>query len=311
MRSAVLAVVCLGLTGPSWAQDLEVALAQARQLVEAHRYQEVLELLAPFAESDDEEARYVVAAETGRAYYHLGDYQAANTAFREAVTLRPQRVETALYLQATSYLTGDHELAYRVFRELLESGATDLYLAVTLPGERRFFADPVVWEILDEYVIEVKVDVNSGSVLGVEFGQHRSDVETRLGAGPVQGGSTLTARAGPFLTWAFGFDANNALDQIMLHNDHLSRYTPYRLRLTSGFDWTAGPEAATTELGAPSTTSTEGDFVVMEWHRDGVRLILEFAPPRAPVPPGINPDRPALRVVKLQVLETPVPPETP
>jgi len=305
MRKAAIVVACFGVCATLAAQELEPALEYAQQLVQEHRYQEVIELMSHFEDLDDPEAQYVVAAEIGRAQYHLGDYQAANAALRKAVSIRPQRIESALYLEATSYLIGDREQAYAIFREVLKSGATDLYLAVTLPGETAFLTDPQVWEILDEFARPVHAAVDRGSMLGVELGQLRPDVEKRLGASSETPGDALTARAGPFLTWAFGFDETGTLVQIMAHNEHLFRYTPYRLDLGAGLDWRATPEDATSALGAPASTSTEGDeLVVMSWRRDSVRLTLEFAPLRPPVPPGFKADRPVLRVVRMDAVES-------
>lgn len=302
-----MAIIAAGLTlcGAVSAQDLEPTLEYARKLVQEHRYEEVIELLSHFEDLDDPEAQYVVSAEIGRARYHLGDYRAANTAFRKAVSLRPQRIETALYLEATSYLVGDRDQAYAIFREVLASGATDLYLAVTLPGEIKFLADPEVWNILEEFARPVHIAVDRGSMLGVGLGEPQSEVEERLGATSDATGTALTARAGPFLTWAFGFDESGTLVQIMAHNEHLFRYTPYRLDLGAGLDWRATPEAATSALGAPESTSLGGeDLVVMVWLRDRVRLTLEFAPFRPPVPPGCNPERPILRVVRMDAVDS-------
>lgn len=304
MHKAVVILAGLACLGTVPAENLEPALEQARLLVQEHRYQDVIDLMTPFQELDDPEAQYVVAAEIGRAQYHLGDYRAANALFRHAVSLRPQRVETALYLLATSYLTGDRNQAYDILRAVLSSGAKDLYLAVSLPGERSFLADPTVWEILEEGAIPLDVDLDRGSVLGVELGQGRSEVEKSLGAGPSSTEGTLTANAGPFLIWAFGFDESGALVHIMLHNEHLVRYTPYRLDLGSEITWTAVPEIATSNLGAPTSTSESGEeFVIMIWRRDAVRLTLEFSMPRFPAPPAYPEDRPVLRVVRIDAID--------
>jgi tetratricopeptide (TPR) repeat protein len=304
LRSWILLLIVL--CGTSSAQDLDGALAHARELVGQHRYQEIIELLSPFEDLEDPEARYVVAAEIGRAHFHLGDYAAADEAFRTAVSLRPQRVESALYLEATSYLTGNREQAYAILREILRGNPTDLYLAVSLPGERLFLADPAVWAILEDHAEPLPMDLDRGAVLGVEIGQPQTEVEQRLGTGPTPHGSALTARAGPYLIWAFGFDDARGLAQIMLHNEHLIRYTPYRLELVGDLDWRATPEVSTRALGAPASTATgDGGFVVMVWDRDELRLTMEFAPPRAPAPPGFDPEKPALRVLRLEVAEQP------
>ena len=304
VRTTAITLVFLAISCAVLAQDFEAALERARELGQQHRYEEVIELLTHFEGLEDPEAQYVVAAEIGRAQFHLGDYGAANTALRKAVALRPQRVETALYLQATSYLIGDRDQAYAIFREIVASGATDLYLAVTLPGERAFLADPAVWSILDEFATPVRVDLDHGAVLGIELGQSQASVETRFGADPATAGDTLTARAGPYLTWAFGFDAEGKLTRIMMHNEHLLRYTPYRLQLGSAIDASSTPEAATAALGAPASTTVDGDdLVVMVWLRGDLRLTLEFATPRSPAPPGAPADRPMLRVVRIERVE--------
>lgn len=304
IRTKAITVVLIVCCCAAVAQELEPALERARELGREHRYHEVIELLTHFEGMEDPEAQYVVTAEIGRANFHLGNYGAANIAFRKAVALRPQRVETALYLQATSYLIGDRDQAYAIFREIVASGATDLYLAVTLPGERAFLSDPTVWSILDELATPVVIDLDRGSILGVALGQSRAEVETRFGADPATTGETLTARAGPYLTWAFGFDDEGKLDQVMMHNEHLLRYTPYRLQLGSSVDARSTPEAATTMLGAPASTSTGGDDVVMMvWFRGELQLTLEFAAPGASAPPGVPADRPMLRVVRIERVE--------
>lgn len=304
IRKTILVLACLTGVSAVGAQDLESALEQARQLGQQHRYQDVIDVLTHFEDLQDSEDQYVLAAEIGRAHFHLGNYRTANDYFRRAVILRPQRAETALYLQATSYLTGDKEQAYAIFRELVASGAKDLYLAVTLPGERTFLGDPTVWSILDELGTLVEVDVDRGSVFDIQLGSSRADVERRLGAEIATTGDALTARAGPNLTWAYGFDDAGTLSQIMLHNQHLLRYTPYHLQIGPEVDSLSGPEIATAAFGAPKSTTTSGDeIVVMVWHRDSVRLTLEFAPPLVPAPPGVPTDKPILRVVRMDVAE--------
>lgn len=298
-----ITILLLTLSGPVCAQDFNAALEHARKLAEEHKYRDVIEVLGPFGSLADSEDRYIVAAELGRAYFHLGDYSAADTAFRQAVTLRPKRAETALYLQATSYLTGNRAQAYIIFRELIASGATDLHLAVSLPGERIFLADPEVWSILDELSRPVDVDFEQGALLDVEMGMQQPEVERRLRASPGPAGEALTARAGPHLTWVFAFDENHALAQIMLHNEHLYRYTPYRLRFSDEFDWQATPAAATRALGAPVSTQQSGEeIVIMVWDRETVRLTLEFALPRLPTSPDLATDKAVLRVVRMVAL---------
>lgn len=178
--------------------DFDTALAQARETAQRHRYEETIEILLPFSSSDDPEIRYIAAAEIGRAYFHLGRYEPANRAFREAVALHPERVETAIYLEASSYLTGDSKQAFLIFEELLRGGARDLYLAVTLPGTRRFLAEPEVQAILARHAVPLEVDVREAVSMGVRLGDSHDAVVKRLGA-PADGPSTgaLTGEAGP------------------------------------------------------------------------------------------------------------------
>ncbi len=303
MLSTLAIVTATTAVGQDLERTVGPALEQARQLVAQHRYSEVIELLEPFAQLDDPETQYAVSSELGRAHFHLGDYSTADALFRNAVRLRPRRVESALYLEATSYLTGHREQAYRILREVLASGATDLYLAVTLPGERAFLADSEVRRILGDMSRPIDIDIDRGSVLGVEIGNSRADVEQELSIdpGPAPPSSALTASAGPYLTWAFGFGDDGALLEIIVYNEHLLRYTPYRMSLGRGLDWRATPATATRTLGAPTSTSHDGDDVaVMAWNRGGIELTLEFAPPREPTPPGIDGPGPMLQVLRMR-----------
>ena len=84
------------------AGEFEITLAKARDAARHHRYLDVVELLTPYNSVDDPEVRYITAAEIGRAYFHLGHYHESYRAFRQAVRLRPDRVETALYLRSLS-----------------------------------------------------------------------------------------------------------------------------------------------------------------------------------------------------------------
>jgi len=143
--------VLLAWVAPAWSDSTDQTIAQAQRLAARHRYGEVIELLAGMeSASNNPEVRYIVAAELGRAYFHLGMYPESHQRFRRAVSIHPDRAETALYLEATAYLLGDREQAFLILREVLKSGARDLYQAVTLPGERRFLGEPEVWELLDE-----------------------------------------------------------------------------------------------------------------------------------------------------------------
>lgn len=272
------------------ASDFEPALERARNAGLEHRYNEVIEILTPFNAAEDPEIRYITAAEIGRAYFHIGRYREAHRAFREAVRLHPERVETAIYLEATSYLMGEKEQAYAILREILKSSARDLYLAVTLPGERQFLADPKVHEIIEEFAMTLTVDVERARILGVGLGDSRdAAVEALEARSSDPNAPSLTASAGPALIWAFSFDAEHRLCEIVLQAENLLRYTPYRLQFDEEMDWRMTPAAAIAAWGAPShLTTSRGDGVVAAWDFPDHRLTIDFARPRPPPPPGVQ-----------------------
>ena len=300
IRSATLAVV-LASSAMAQTGDFESALELARQAAIAHRYEQVIQILTPFNALEDPESRYITAAEIGRAYFHLGRYREAHQAFLQAVRLRPERVETAIYLEATSYILGDREQAYSILREILKSGARDLYLAVTLPGERRFLSDPKVHEITEEYAVPLDVDFLGGSMLGIALGENRETAIKKLEARSSDPSSTaLTASAGPALIWAFVFDAEQRLEEIVIQADHLYRYTPYRLRFDRELDWRLTPAAAISAWGPPKHTETSSeDEMIATWQFDGHRADLLFARPRQPRPPGVAEGVAVLRSLQL------------
>ena len=82
--------------------------------------------------------------------------------------LFPTRVESAIYLLATSYLLDDRDQAYEILRAILDSGARDLYLVMTLPGERRFAADPDVQAIIGPRGLNLLERILGGEVTEVE-----------------------------------------------------------------------------------------------------------------------------------------------
>jgi len=283
------------------ASDFEAALERAREAGREHRYDEVIEILAPFNAVGEPEVRYITAAEIGRAYFHLGRYGEAHRAFREAVRLHPERAETAIYLEATSYLMEDPEQAYAILREILRSGARDLYLAVTLPGERQFLADPNVHEIIEEFAVTLAVDVERARVLGVGLGDSRDAAVEALDARSSDPkAASLTATAGPALIWAFTFDAEQRLREIVLHADNIFRFTPYRLHFGQDLDWRLTPAAAMAVWGAPSSmTSSQEEGMVASWEFSDHRLTLGFGRPRPPRPPGVPEGAAMLRIVQL------------
>ena len=302
IKTGILTLLLATLaSGRLTANDFEAALERAREAGLSHRYDEVIELLTPFNADGNPEIRYITAAEIGRAYFHLGRYGEAHRAFREAVRLHPERAETAIYLEATSYLMGNSEQAYAILREILKSGASDLYLAVTLPGERRFLADPEVHQIIEEFSVDLAINVEEARILGVGLGDSRSDAVDRLVAQSSDPEApSLTASAGPALIWAFVFDAEQQLEEILLQAENLYRYTPYRLRFDDENDWSLTPAAAIASWGPPSQTaaSQEGGIAI-SWEYPGHRLTLDFGRPRPPRPLGLPEGAAMLRTVQL------------
>ena len=283
-------------------EDLETALERAREAARSHRYADVITILTPFNALVDPESRYITAAEIGRALFHLGKYEAADRAFREAVRLHPERAETAVYLEATSYLMGHREQAMTIFRAVLASGAKDLYLAVTLPGEQQFLADPEVQSILAEHAVVLDVDVEKARLMGITLGDSRARVTAALSARSSDPtAAALTAHAGPALIWAFVFDREQRLSEIILQAENLLRYTPYRLHMGNEVDWRATPAIAASFWGPPTEMITlADDGVAMIWDFDSHRLTLDFARPRHPRPPEVAEGAAALRSVRLE-----------
>jgi tetratricopeptide (TPR) repeat protein len=282
--------------------DFDTALAQARETAQRHRYEETIQLLLPFSSSDDPEIRYIAAAEIGRAYFHLARYEPANRAFREAVALHPERAETAIYLEASSYLTGDSKQAFLIFEELLRSGAHDLYLAVTLPGTRRFLAEPEVQAILARYAVPLEVDVREAVTMGVRLGESHDAVVKSLGA-PADGPSAgaLTGEAGPAVIWAYDFDDQQKLSGVSLFAGNLLEYTPYRLGFASGIDWTATPAAAIAAWGLPSSIRPgDDDNLTITWGFETHHLTVLFGAPGAVRPLDFPEGAAMIRMVRLQ-----------
>jgi len=305
MTRLVVALVAIVMAaGPSvaGADSPDELIRQAQELGGHHRFQEAVELLLPLEDTiPDREVQYIVAAELGRSFFHLGRYNEAHERFRRAVSMHPEHVETALYLQATAYLLGDRDQALLIFREILKSGAHDLYLAVTLPGERKFLSDPEVWALVEQYAVPIGLDLETGSVFEVSLGQSRQEVETAFGANSgSSGGRALTAQAGPHLVWGFAFDDDGGLSEVVLQVENLVKYTPYRLGF-GGSDWRASPAELGALLGPPTATSTDSDHVlVMSWTRPEFTIAAAFGHPRPPRPPSIADGVAMLRMIRIR-----------
>ena len=256
-------------------------LEQARSLVAGNRYSEALAMLEPLIPDDlGDPISWEIAAETGRAAFHLGQYNKAHKLFQRVVQARPVVMEPALYLEATSYLLGDRRQAFVIFEAILQSGIQDLYLAVTLPGEDRFLDEPEIQKLLKQHAQPLVVRPASATVQGVQLGQRRSIITDRIGIEAAPGEATLTARAGPFLTWLFSFDHNDQLDEVVLNAAHLRRYTPFSLDLSGKISWTSTPIICIESLGAADQISaTEDGALVLTWNYSEASLDLVFSRP--------------------------------
>ncbi len=299
------ALMLLTGTGFGAAATVDQTIATAQRLAGQHRFTEVIELLSGLEDTPgNPELRYIVAAELGRAYFHLGRYQEAHLLFRRAVSIHPDRAETALYLEASAYLTGDLEQALLILAEIIKSGARDLYLAVTLPGERRFLAEAGVWEVLEANRSSMALDLETGSLFGLSLGDPRSKVAATLGSSPsTADGRALTAHAGPYLVWGFAFDDRDRLSEVVIHVENLIKYTPYRLGFGAS-DWRTSPAEITAVMGSTSITSTdEENVLVMSWERPGFTASAAFGHPRPPRPPGLAKGVAMLRLIRIKRLE--------
>jgi tetratricopeptide (TPR) repeat protein len=302
MGPALALLTCAGFGA---AATVDETIATAQRLASQHRYTEVIDLLSGLEDTPaNPELRYIVAAELGRAYFHLGRYQEADLLFRRAVSIHPDRAETALYLEASAYLMGDLEQALLILTEIIKSGGRDLYLAVTLPGERRFLAEAEVWEVLEANGISMALDLDNGSLFGLSMGEPRSKVAATLGSSPSTAeGPALTAHAGPHLVWGFAFDDRDRLSEIVIHVENLIKYTPYRLGFGAS-DWRTSPAEFTALMGPTSITSTdEENVLVMSWERPGWAVSAAFGHPRPPRPPGLAPGVAMLRLIRIKRLE--------
>ncbi len=298
LRALVLATLVVAVAGAGERPPLE----EARRLALSHRYGEVLELLEPFVGRDDLSSaeRFEVLAEVGRARFHLSRYPGAYGAFAEALRIQPQSAEAAVYLEASAWLTGRRRQALSILEALLASGARDLYLAVTLPGERSFLADPEVWAILDRHGRFLAVDLRRGVALGAALGSTREAVMAVLPGSPPAEGQELVLRAGPRILWALRFDPRGELAEVLLDAENLLRYTPYRLRFACGLDWRMTPGAAVQVLGRPlkDQRPAEGRRV-LTWQFGEVHASLEFGPPAEPRPPVFPEGSEVLRILRL------------
>jgi tetratricopeptide (TPR) repeat protein len=308
LLGAIATLLAASLSGvqSSGLEDFEATLETVRELAGRHRYGEIVQLLDGLvAAAENSETRYILFAELGRAQFHLGDYTSADQALRQAVMIHPERIETALYLLATSYLLGDRNQAFTILREVVRSGARDLYLAVTLPGERSFLGDPEVWKILEQGSIPMHLEIDQRSIHGIRVGDTRAAVAAILQA-PTRAatGSKLIARAGPYPIWSCSFSTEDRLTEVVLHTENLVKYTPYRLHIGDG-DWRITPANALSAFGATADSSTdEVQNLDLIWRFPGLELVLTFGRPRPPRPPVLDDNVAMLRMVRLTAVES-------
>jgi len=272
--------------------DVDTTLRRASALARDHRYDTVVELLEPLGAVAklNTAQRFELHGELGRALFHLGRYPEAYRNLQAALKIQPRRMEIGVYLEAAAWATGRREEALQIFDAILASGARDLYLPVTLPGERSFLANAEVWEILARHRRPLPVDLEAGSLGGVALGDSRSHVvevfhlPASLGREPV-----IRARAGPEVLWFLHFDPADRLDDIVVDVQHVLRYTPYDLRSASGLDWKSTPAQAMVELGPPAATTSGPDgTLILDWHFPKAMASLEFGKPPQPLPPSLK-----------------------
>jgi len=284
------------------APGIREKLDRAAELARTHDYPEVLALLEPELEREDlaTSERFEVLSQVGRARFHLGRYNEAYRALAAAVRLQPRSVEAALYLEGAAWATGRHGQALSILDALLSSGASDLFLAITLPGERGFLADPSVWEVLARHERPLVVDVRRGLALGAPLGGDRETVLAVLPGAPPETGREIILRAGPKVVWALRFDDSGRLEEVVIDCQNLLRYTPYRLAFACSLDWRTTPDAVRTVLGEPVSDRNEADGGrVLSWELGRVRTGMEFGPPSEPRPAVIPEGSVMLRLLRM------------
>lgn len=174
---AVLAIVVLcslaaSLSAQNGAPE-EVRRAQA--LVQAKDYDGAIKILEEFLKAQADQPRPGAWSVLGTAYRFKGDYEKALRAYAKAMT-SPQFAQQSRYNSACVYaLKNDKEAAFKLLRELRDSGAFDMSLILSdddlknLRSDTRFdklitrpeeFANPFVEKvkIIHEWVGEARGD---------------------------------------------------------------------------------------------------------------------------------------------------------
>ncbi len=302
VRTIVTVVVLLLATAALAETGIRDTLDRAQELSRAHRYAQVITLLEPVAARKDlpDPDRFEALSEIGRAQFHLGRYREAYHTLAKALRLQPRSAEAALYFEAAAWATGRRKQALSVFETLLASGASDLYLAVTLPGARAFLADPAVWDVLERHERPLVVDVRHGIALGAPLGETKDAVLAVLPGSPPETGKGLVLHAGPKVVWAIRFGESGRFSEIVIDCQNLLRYTPYRLQFASSLDWRMTPEAARIVLGKPVSDETVADGGrVLTWKFGPFQTSMEFGSPEAPRPAVIPADSIMLRMLRM------------
>jgi tetratricopeptide (TPR) repeat protein len=294
MLQALVASVVLMTTSAAQPADLTRAMDAARSAAAQQRYGSVIELLQPHTNPlpADDDARFLVAAEYGRALFHLARYSDAYHWIVRAAAIRPDNIEVGIYRQAAAFLTGRHDEAFALFEQILRSGAQDLWLPITLCGEDRFLAEPRARQLLREYARTLPIDLQAGGLAGAQLGDSRDAVVAALGASGGGDGRYLSARSGPVLLWSLEFDDDNRLIGATVNVTGMVRYSTLRPSLDNRLDWRATPAAAADVLGsATSRHTSEGDSITMTWQLDTVDVEMVFAAGTSQLVPEAAADR--------------------
>ncbi len=307
MLAGFVATVVLLTTSAAQSADLTTVLEAARNAAREQRYQRVVELLQPHTEPlpAEERARFSIAAQLGRAHFHLAEYASAHRWIRVAASVQPQNIEVGIYRQASAYLSGHHDEAFAVFEQILRSGAQDLWLPMTLSGEDAFRTEPRVQALLEQYTRTLPIDLGTGALAGARLGQPRSDVVAAFGAVDVEEGRFVSARSGPIVLWSLEFDAHDQLIGIIVNVTGMILYSPLRPAFGGQLDWRAQPHDATAVLGPPiESHNPTGSLQTLTWQIDRVRTEMDFEvlPPHSKAGPTDTQSPPRMQTVRLRLI---------
>ena len=306
MLTHVVATVVLLTTSAAAPADLHAAIAAARKAASAQRYSDVITILEPYTEplpaADDD--RFNVAAEFGRALFHLAQYDLAYDWILRAAALQPHNIEVGIYRQASAFITGRHEEAFALFEQVLRSGAQDLWLPISLSGTTQFLEQERTQQLLQQYARLLPIDLRRGRIAGAALGMARTDVKAALGALTADDGRFLLARAGPVMLWSLEFDQSDRLVGAVVNVAGMLRFSSLRPSFEQGLDWRATPGALTSTLGPPiRQDDDQNGQLSLEWQRDTISLLITFAPATQPTPPGVGSHSQLIQSVRLQLTD--------